>query len=65
MEFMIALVNIIWPKRNKRYFFEVCGLPPTMSLSGGSPLDASRFLHGNDELLHIISASSYPPYGLC
>ena len=41
-----------WPIadfRNKRYFFEVRGLPPTMSLSGGSPLDASRFLHRNDE----------------
>ena len=37
----------------------------TMSLSGGSPLYETRFLHGNDEPLHILSAAFYPPYELC
>ena len=37
----------------------------TMSLSGGSPLYETRFLRGNDEPLHILSAAFYPPYELC
>ena len=61
---MLLLLRLLQDKRLYLAFFVRLAFN-TMSLSGGSPLYETRFLHGNDEPLHILSAAFYPPYELC